>query len=159
MKKSWNKIQNYQPLSSIRSIREHLRQRWFVVVITLILTGLGAALTGVLFKAGIHELDHWRLELLKHFPPWLVLPILGGVGGLISGTLISKFSPASKGSGVSHIMAFLRHKPVPMGLKVGLIKLIAGIIAIGSGFPLGPEGPSVLMGGSVAWTMARWLDE
>ena len=36
-------------------------------------------------------------------------------------------------------------------------KLISGIIAIGSGFPLGPEGPSVQMGGSVAWQMAKWL--
>jgi len=54
-------------------------------------------------------------------------------------------------------MGFLRHKKVPMNLKVGLVKLISGIIAIGSGFPLGPEGPSVQMGGSVAWQMAKWL--
>ena len=37
------------------------------------------------------------------------------------------------------------------------MKLVAGIIAIGSGFPLGPEGPAVQMGGSVAWQMSRWL--
>ncbi|MCP4973629.1 MAG: ClC family H(+)/Cl(-) exchange transporter, partial [Prochlorococcus sp.] len=55
------------------------------------------------------------------------------------------------------IMAFLRHRAVPMGLRVGLVKLVAGIVAIGSGFPLGPEGPSVQMGGSVAWQLARWL--
>tara|TARA_Y100001968_G_C19425546_1_gene754128 strand:+ start:81 stop:1430 length:1350 start_codon:yes stop_codon:yes gene_type:complete len=144
-------------LQSSRSIRNLLRRQWFVVVLTLIFTGLGAALTGVLFKAGVHTLDEWRFELLKELPAWFVLPALGGIGGLISGTLITKFSPASSGSGVSHIMAFLRHKPVPMGLRVGLIKLIAGIIAIGSGFPLGPEGPAVQMGGSVAWTMAKWL--
>ena len=51
-------------------------------------------------------------------------------------------------------MGFLRHKKVPMNLKVGLVKLVSGIIAIGCGFPLGPEGPSVQMGGSVAWQMA-----
>ena len=44
-----------------------------------------------------------------------------------------------------------------MGLRVGLVKLVAGIIAIGCGFPLGPEGPAVQMGGSVAWQMSRWL--
>jgi CIC family chloride channel protein len=54
-------------------------------------------------------------------------------------------------------MAFLRHRSVPMGLRVGLVKLVGGVIAIGSGFPLGPEGPAVQMGGSVAWKFAQWL--
>ena len=144
-------------MQSSRSIKHLIQRQWFIVVLTLILTGLGAALTGVLFKAGVHSLDEWKLELLKELPAWFVLPTLGGAGGLISGTLIQRFSPASSGSGVTHIMAYLRHKPVPMGLRVGLIKLVAGIVAIGSGFPLGPEGPAVQMGGSVAWRMAQLL--
>tara|TARA_Y100001968_G_scaffold212345_1_gene195525 strand:+ start:102679 stop:104061 length:1383 start_codon:yes stop_codon:yes gene_type:complete len=144
-------------LNSSRSIRNLLKQRWLVVIVALILTGLGAAITGVLFKVGIHALDDWRLKLLEAFPAWLVLPALGGLGGFISGTLITKLAPAASGSGISQIMAFIRHKPVPMGIKVGLVKLIAGIVAIGSGFPLGPEGPAVQMGGSVAWQMAKWL--
>ena len=152
-----NAKENKQQRRSSRSIRELLRQKWFIVTLALAFTGLGAALTGVLFKAGIHALEDWRLELLHDFPGWIVLPIFGGIGGFLSATLISQLAPAASGSGVSQIMSFLRHKSVPMGLKVGLVKLVSGIIAIGSGFPLGPEGPSVQMGGSVAWQMARWL--
>ena len=144
-------------VNSSRSIRNLLEQRWFVVVLALMLTGLGAALTGVLFKAGVNALGSWRLKLLSELPAWAVLPALGATGGLISGLLVAKLAPAARGSGVSHIMAFLQHRAVPMGLQVGLVKLIAGIVAIGSGFPLGPEGPSVQMGGSVAWQFARWL--
>ena len=144
-------------VNSSRSIRKLLEQRWFVVVLALMLTGLGAALTGVLFKAGVNALGSWRLKLLSELPAWAVLPALGATGGLISGLLVAKLAPAARGSGVSHIMAFLQHRAVPMGLQVGLVKLIAGIVAIGSGFPLGPEGPSVQMGGSVAWQFARWL--
>ncbi len=144
-------------LNSSRSIHKLLEQRWFVVVLALMLTGLGAALTGVLFKAGVNALGSWRLKLLSELPAWAVLPALGATGGLISGLLVAKLAPAARGSGVSHIMAFLQHRAVPMGLQVGLVKLIAGIVAIGSGFPLGPEGPSVQMGGSVAWQFARWL--
>ncbi len=144
-------------LVSSKSIRKLLKRRWFIVTIALILTGFGAAITGVLFKFGVHIVDDWRLELLKDIPAWIVLPGLGGIGGLVSGYLIARLAPAAGGSGVTHIMAFLRHRSVPMGLRVGLVKLLAGIIAIGSGFPLGPEGPSVQMGGSVAWQMARWL--
>ena len=142
---------------STQSIKKLLEKKWINVIFALILTGLGAALTGILFKTGIHALEDYRSNLLEYMPRWIVLPILGVLGGLISGSLIKNFAPAAKGAGVSHIIAFLRHKPVPMGLRVGIVKLFAGIIAIGSGFPLGPEGPAVQMGGSVAWKMAKWL--
>ena len=153
------KSQSQNPVKkkSSQSIKKLLQRKWLNVILALILTGLGAALTGILFKTGIHALEDYRSNLLGSMPRWIVLPILGALGGLISGWLIQKFSPSAKGAGVSHIIAFLRHKPVHMGLRVGIIKLFAGIIAIGSGFPLGPEGPAVQMGGSVAWKMAKWL--
>ncbi len=150
------KTTSFQKKSS-QSIKKLLRQKWLIVVIALMLTALGAALTGVLFKAGIDTLENYRSNLLENLPRSIILPLLGGLGGFLSGTLIKKFAPAAKGAGVSHIIAYLRHKAVPMGLRVGIVKLFAGIIAIGSGFPLGPEGPAVQMGGSVAWKMAQWL--
>ncbi len=142
---------------SNQSIKKLLQKKWLIVVFSLILTGLGAALTGILFKSGIYRFENYRLHLLQYLPRWVVLPLLGGLGGFISGSLIQKHAPAAKGAGVSQIIAFLRHKTVPMNLKVGIVKLFTGIIAIGSGFPLGPEGPAVQMGGSVAWQTAKWL--
>ena len=143
-------------VNSSRSIRRLLERRWLVVVLALMLTGLGAALTGVLFKVGIKVLGNWRLELLAELPAWAVLPGLGASGGLISGLLVSRLAPSAGVRNHPH-QGFLKHRAVPMGLQVGLVKLIGGIIAIGSGFPLGPEGPAVQMGGSVAWQFARWL--
>ena len=142
---------------SVKSIKKLLRQRSLVVAFALLLTGLGASITSISFKAGIAFINNWRLDLLESYPAYLVLPIFGLIGGALSGLLIKNLAPAAKGSGVSQIMGFLRHKRVPMNLRVGLVKLISGIIAIGSGFPLGPEGPAVQMGGSVAWQMAKWL--
>ncbi len=143
--------------NSSRTIKKLLKQRSLVVVFSLLLTGLGASTTSIFFKTGIYFINNWRLALLDQFPSIAVLPIFGGLGGAIAGYLIKNIAPAAKGSGVSQIMGFLRHKKVPMNIRVGLVKLISGIIAIGSGFPLGPEGPSVQMGGSVAWQMAKWL--
>jgi len=143
--------------NSSRSIKKLLKQRSLVVALSLLLTGLGASITSISFKTGIYFINNWRLALLDQFPSIAVLPIFGALGGAIAGYLIKNIAPAAKGSGVSQIMGFLRHKKVPMNIKVGLVKLISGIIAIGSGFPLGPEGPSVQMGGSVAWQMAKWL--
>ena len=144
-------------IHSSRSIKKLLKKKFFIVGIALLLTGLGASITSISFKTGIYFINNWKLELLNNFPSYLVLPLIGCFGGYISGSLIKNFAPAAKGSGVSQIMGFLRHKKVPMNIKVGMVKLISGIIAIGSGFPLGPEGPSVQMGGSVAWQMAKWL--
>jgi len=143
--------------NSSRSIKKLLKQRSLVVAFSLLLTGLGASITSISFKTGIYFINNWRLALLEQFPSITVLPIFGALGGAIAGYLIKNIAPAAKGSGVSQIMGFLRHKTVPMNIKIGLVKLISGIIAIGSGFPLGPEGPSVQMGGSVAWQMAKWL--
>ncbi len=143
--------------NSSRSIKKLLKQRFVVVAFSLFLTGLGASITSISFKTGIYFINNWRLALLDQFPSIAVLPIIGALGGAIAGYLIKNIAPAAKGSGVSQIIGFLRHKKVPMNIKVGLVKLISGIIAIGSGFPLGPEGPSVQMGGSVAWQMAKWF--
>jgi len=143
--------------NSSRSIKKLLKQRSLVVAFSLLLTGFGASITSISLKTGIYFINNWRLALLDQFPSIAVLPIFGTLGGAIAGYLIKNIAPAAKGSGVSRLMGFLRHKKVPMNLKVGLVKIISGIIAIGSGFPLGPEGPSVQMGGSVAWQMAKWL--
>ena len=74
---------NKHRTNSTQSIRKLLRQRWFVVILALMLTGLGAAVTGTLFKTGIHILDEWRLNLLNIFPPRFLLTILGGIGCLL----------------------------------------------------------------------------
>ena len=144
-------------INTSRSIKKLLKKKFFIVGLALLFTGLGASITSIFFKTGIYFINNWKLELLNNFPSYLVLPLLGLLGGYLSSTLIKNLAPAAKGSGVSQIMGFLRHKKVPMNIKVGLVKLASGIIAIGSGFPLGPEGPSVQMGGSVAWQMAKWL--
>ena len=81
---------------SSQSIKKLVRQKWLIVVVALMLTALGAALTGILFKAGIHTLENYRRDLLDNLPRSVVLPLLGGAGGFLSGTLIQKFAPAAK---------------------------------------------------------------
>ena len=43
-----------------QSIKKLLQRKWLNVILALILTGLGAALTGILFKTGIHALEDYR---------------------------------------------------------------------------------------------------
>ena len=80
-----------------------LERRWLVVVLALALTGLGAAITGLLFTSGINLLRDWRLDLLDEFPAWMVLPALGAIGGMVSAWLITNLHrrPAEPGSPTS----------------------------------------------------------
>ncbi|WP_255147863.1 ClC family H(+)/Cl(-) exchange transporter [Synechococcus sp. ATX 2A4] len=136
-------------------VRRLLEHRLLPVVLALILTGLGAATAGLLFKLGLDGLGRWRLRVLDLGPDLLLLPAIGGAGGLIAGLLVQRLAPAAQGSGIPQVKQFLRGRPIPMDLKVALVKLAAGIVAIGSGFPLGPSGPSIQMGSSVGHAMAR----
>ncbi len=54
--------------NSSRSIKKLLKQRSFVVAISLLLTGLGASITSISFKTGIYFINNWRLALLDQFP-------------------------------------------------------------------------------------------
>ena len=80
-----------------------MERRWLVVVLALALTGLGAAITGLLYTSGINMLRDWRLDLLDEFPAWVVLPALGAIGGMVSAWLITNLSPAAGGAGITHI--------------------------------------------------------
>ncbi|NQV11664.1 MAG: ClC family H(+)/Cl(-) exchange transporter [Cyanobacteria bacterium] len=139
------------------TIRRLLENQWLAVVLALMLTGLGAATAGLFLKLGLDNLGRARLQLLELGPSLLLLPAIGGGGGLIGGLLVQTLAPAAQGSGIPQVIQYLRRKPIPMGLQVGVVKLIASIVAIGSGFPLGPSGPSIQMGSSVGWQVARWI--
>ncbi|TGG77954.1 MAG: ClC family H(+)/Cl(-) exchange transporter [Aphanocapsa feldmannii 288cV] len=150
--------------SRVAVVRHLVKQRWLAVAAAVMLTGLGAAITAVLFKNGVHAVVHWRLELARELTPmlgpstqWLLFPSISALGGLLVGLLLKFGEPAASGSGITQVMHWLAGRPVPMGIRVAIIKLIGGIIAIGSGFPLGPEGPAVQMGASVAWRVAESL--
>ena len=129
------------------TVRNLLRQRSLAVAATVLLTGLGAAWTAVLLKNGITSVVSWRLGLVKQLEPvlgpatpWLVLPVIAGLGGLLAGLLVKHLAPAAHGSGITQVMKFLQGQRVPMSIRVAVVKLLGGILAIGSGFPLGPEG-------------------
>jgi chloride channel protein, CIC family len=46
---------------------------------------------------------------------------------------------------------------MPLNFRIALVKLLGGTIALGSGFFLGREGPTVQLGASVAAPLTNWL--
>ena len=135
------------------AIRRMLEHRWFPLILALVITGLGAASAALLFKGGLDLVGRARLRVLGFGPDLLLLPAIGGGGGLVAGLLVQRLAPAACGSGLPQVMRFLRNRPVAMGIQVAVVKLMAGIVAIGCGFPWGP--PARRSRWAVRWA-GRW---
>ncbi len=87
----------------------------------------------------------WRQHLAHEFPIYIVLPAFGLLGGLLAGWIVERFAPAASGSGMSEVKAVLARVPMPLNLKIAIVKLIGSILVLGAGMPLGREGPTVQM--------------
>jgi len=117
--------------------------------------GIVSALAAVFLKQGVSVLGGWRIHTAEILPSWLVLPGIGLVGGLISGFLVQHVAPEAAGSGISQVKAVLAKVPIALDLRVALVKLLSATIALGSGLPLGREGPTLQVGAALANQLSR----
>lgn len=66
--------------------------------------------------------------------------------------LVVNIAPAAAGAGVAEVMAYLNgcHMPKVMNLKTLGVKFLSAAFAVGSGLPVGPEGPMIHIGATIA---------
>lgn len=137
--------------------RQWLRPSRASALAYAILIGLVAALSAVLLKAGTGWLGAWRIHSSQLFAPWLVLPAVGFSLGFLSGFLIENLAPEAAGSGIPQVKANLANVPIKLSWRVASVKLVAAIIALGSGLTLGRQGPTVHVGAAIAAGISRWF--
>lgn len=119
------------------------------IVLQAILVGLISGLLVVLFKICINELFVFIQNSIAHFDllhKLFIFPIITTLGGLISGILVFKFAPETKGSGIPFVKMVMARMGNITRLRSIIIKFIAGVTGIGTGLSLGREGPSVQLG-------------
>ncbi len=119
------------------------------IVLQAILVGLISGLLVVLFKICINELFGFIQNSIAHFDllhKLFIFPIITTLGGLISGILVFKFAPETKGSGIPFVKMVMARMGNITRLRSIIIKFIAGVAGIGTGLSLGREGPSVQLG-------------
>lgn len=124
------------------------------------IVGALAGSVAVIFRALLAGADALRNQLIH----WAqALPMLGWIfpilfsatGAVIAVWLVFRYAPETSGSGIPHLKAVLHRLRDLSWMRVLVVKMISGMLALGSGLALGREGPTVQMGGAVADGLAR----
>lgn len=89
--------------------------------------------------------------------PWAI-PLVVGLGGLISGLVVSRFAPEAEGHGTDAAIAAIHHNPRAVRGRVAIVKLVASAATIGSGGSAGREGPTAQISAGFGSLLARRLD-
>lgn len=119
----------------------YIREEQLLILLIIVL-GLLVGVIAALFRASIHFIA--RHTYMKG-GIWLLSPVIGGliVGGII------RICGEVKGGGVGYVKRMLSYHGGNIPAKVTFFRFIASALNVGSGFSLGPEGPSVKLGAGV----------
>ena len=137
------------PAAAARAVLFGETQRFLVLSV---LIGLVTGLLIVCFHVSI-DLVSWLTTDAAIHPVLSVL--MPAAGALAAFMLIRHVTPSAKGSGIVQTKSalYVSNGFIPAGAVPG--KFVACSLSIGSGAPLGPEDPSLLMGASVASSLGR----
>ncbi|HEX7105167.1 MAG TPA: chloride channel protein, partial [Acidothermaceae bacterium] len=89
--------------------------------------------------------------------PW-VLPLIVGLGGLLSGALVIGLAPEAEGHGTDAAIDAVHENPRGVRLLTVAVKIVASAITIGSGGSGGREGPTAQISAGFGSYLARSLD-
>jgi CIC family chloride channel protein len=121
------------------------------------LIGIFSALAALLLKEGVGWLGGNRLRLVNQWGTFPVLPLFGLILGALAGLLVEYSSPSAKGGGIAQVKAALARFPVPLSLRVAVVKIIGTIFVLGAGLTLGRRAPTVHIGAALAAELTRWV--
>lgn len=119
------------------------------------LIGALAGLAAIILSKGVGLLGSMRVQMAQLWPPYMVLPLIGLSGGAIAGLMVQKLAPQASGSGIPQVRACLDRLLMPLNIRIALVKLVSGTIALGSGFFMGREGPTVQLGAALAAPLSK----
>jgi len=129
------------------------RERRLFLVLPIFI-GIIAGLLVVCFRISIEWL-HLALmgkEQAPHDWRFLVVPT---VFGAVIAVLMEFVFPAARGSGLNQTKAAMYIHDGYISLRTMFGKLIGSALALGSGFSLGPEDPSLQIGAAISSTVSR----
>ena len=75
----------------------------------------------------------------------------------LSAEVVLRFAPAAAGSGVPEVMAHLNGCKLPRVFewRTAAVKFVSAALCVGSGLPVGPEGPIIFLGAAIGGLMSQ----
>lgn len=119
------------------------------IILQAVMVGLISGLLVVFFKVSINKLFEFIQNFISQFDlshKLLIFPLITTLGGLISGVLVFRFAPETKGSGIPFVKMVMARMGNITRVRTIVVKFLAGVAGIGTGLSLGREGPSVQLG-------------
>ncbi len=139
----------------------------FKLLLLSILIGLLCAGAGVLFFLFIELSEHYLLgSITPSFPhstalslDWSIawtIPIVVGLGGLLSGLLSHYFAPETFGGGENAVIEAYHQRNGIIRKRVPIVKALASAITLGTGGSAGREGPMAQISAGIGGIVCRW---
>ncbi len=152
-------------LSSIKARLPHFIDRLqpsstSVLLVTAVVVGAGTGLGAVLFIRLIETIQRIFFEggqTVLGFMGRGLFILIPALGGLLAGPIIAFFAKEAKGHGVPEVMQAIALSGGRIRPRVGIAKIIASGLCIGSGGSAGREGPIVQVGAALGSTIGQWL--
>src|SRR4029079_12144603 len=152
--KDWSYLRKWLALGTVIGVVAGLGAIAFIFTLEgaskLLLENLGG------YKPPLPIGEGNRLAAGSFARPWAV-PLVVGLGGLISGVLVFGLAPEAEGHGTDAAIAAVHHNPRGIRVRVTLIKLVASAATIGSGGSAGREGPTAQISAGFGSLLARRL--
>ena len=125
-----------------------------------LVVGAFAGLVGASFRLLLRSADGWRAYFIARAHEWGWVGfffLIGGiaVAGAFAAWLVFRFAPQTSGSGIPHVEHELKVGWSGDPILIIIVKFIGGLLAIGGGFALGREGPTVQMSGGIGHLVGR----
>ena len=133
--------------------RLRLRENQIFLALTIII-GILAGLAAVLFALAIKAV---HAQLFGTVPSTMRLVLVPAGVSIVTGILLAKVFPYSRGSGVPQTKTAFHIGKGVIPTRTAIGKFITGALCVGSGHSMGREGPSVQIGAALASAIGRWV--
>lgn len=128
------------------------------LLLQALLVGICTGVVVGLFRFGIEKTSGFWLylfQLAHQNPLWFIAIIIGFIAvAVIAGYFVKQY-PHVGGSGIPEVKLQLQGKLSLQWFPILWRKLIGGILVIGTGLFLGPEGPSLQLGSTIGQGVAQ----